>query len=48
MLEVVVIALEVEMGMVNVGGVGVIVVGDHVTPANTLENVRSNRRSRLT
>ena len=52
MLVVIVVALEVGMGMVNVSGVGIVIIGcgrgEHVTLANALENVRSNRRSKLT
>ena len=52
MLVVVIVALEVGTGMVNVSGVGIIIIGcghgEHVTLANASENVRSNRRSKLT
>ena len=52
MLVVVIVALEVGTGMVNISGVGIIIIGhgrgEHVTLANVLENVRSNRRSKLT
>ena len=52
MLVVVVIALEVGTGMVDISGVGIIIIGrghgEHVTLANASENVRSNRRSKLT